>query len=99
MSQNECVFGFFSKSDLNITPEDTDDFYDLEKEHDCHFVKVAGQLYSFHITENLDAYGFGQVIEMPERGTAFAALWYNGGAGIHEVVESIIERHQKEGQQ
>lgn len=95
MSQMEIFYGVFEKSDLLIEPKDTDDFYDLEKEHGCHFVKVNGQLYSFHGLEpQLDAYGFSLVIE-PSEETRFMALWYNGGAGIHEVVEGLIEKHLK----
>jgi hypothetical protein len=92
MSQMEFAYGVFKKSDLAIEPDDTDNFYDLEVKHKCHFVKVRGQLYSFYTLGDHDAYGCSFVIE-PSDETRFVALWYNGGAGIHEVVENIIERH------
>ena len=96
MSRMEIFYGVFEKSDLPIEPEDTDDFYDYEKEHNKHFVKVNGQLYVFWGLEDVDEYEFSLVIETPPEGqTAFMAYWYNGGAGVHEVVESIIEEHLK----
>jgi hypothetical protein len=92
MSKMEMFYGVFEKSDLPIEPEDTDDFYDYEQKHGKHFVKVKDQLYAFWSLRELDDYGFTFVIEpVPEGQTAFIAYWYNGGAGIHEVVEAIIE--------
>lgn len=90
MSGMEMVYGEFEKSNLSIDPEDTDDFYELEKEHNCHFVKVKGQLYSFFVIYQLVAYGCSFVIPASEK-NRFVALWCDGGAGIHEVVETIIE--------
>ena len=92
MSEMEAVYGEFEKSNLPIEPEDTDDFYDLEEEYNCHFVKVKGQLYSFFVIKRLDAYGCSFIIPASEK-NRFVALWYNGGAGIHEVVESTIEKY------
>lgn len=97
MSEMEVFYGAFAKSDLTIEPEDTDDFYDIEKEHGCYYVKVDGQLYSFYkLKPELDAYGFDFVIE-PSEQTRFIALWYNGGAGIHEIVRELIKRHESKG--
>lgn len=97
MSDMEVFYGVFAKSDLAIEPEDTDDFYDLEEELGCHFVKVDSQLYSFRKLEpELDADGFEFVIE-PSEQTRFIALWYNGGAGIHEIVKELIKRHESKG--
>lgn len=97
MSDMEVFYGAFTKSDLAIEPEDTDDFYDLEKEHGCYYVKVNGQLYSFYkLKPDLDAYGFSFVIE-PSGETRFIALWYNGGAGIHEVVRELIAQYCPKG--
>jgi len=96
MSQMEICYGVFEKSDLHIEPTDTDDFYDLEKEHGKQFVKVQGQLYAFWSLEDVEEYGFSLIIKpVPKGQTAFIAYWYNGGAGIHEVVENIIERSLK----
>lgn len=93
MSHMELCYGVFEKSDLPIEPEDTDNFYELEKEHKKHFVKVQGQLYAFWSLETVEEYGFSLLIKpVPEGQTAFIAYWYNGGAGIHEVVEDLIER-------
>lgn len=92
MSEMEMVYGEFEKSNLPIEPEDTDDFYDLEEKHNCHFVKVKGQLYSFFVIEELDPYGCSFVVPASDK-NRFVAIWYNGGAGIHEVVAHLIERH------
>lgn len=92
MSEMEVFYGWFAKSDLPIEPEDTDDFYELEEEHKCHFVKVDGHLYAFASIKEVDAYGFAMVIE-PSDKNRLIAMWYNGGAGIHEVVEDAIRGH------
>lgn len=86
-------YGVFAKSDLKVEPEDTDDFYALEEELKMHFVKVRGQLYSFYKLKDVDPHGFALVIEPKVEGTPFIAHWYNGGAGVHEVVEDMIEAH------
>jgi hypothetical protein len=90
MSEMEVFYGRFKKSDHKIEPEDTDDFYELEEEHKCHFVKVRDQLYEFSAIEELEPYGFSLAIP-PSDESRFICMWYNGGAGIHEVVESLIE--------
>lgn len=90
MSEQEFFHGYFEESDLQIEPEDTDDFYDLEEEHGCHFVKVGGKLYKFW-SSNLvaDAYGFSVVVEPTDK-PQLMLYWYNGGAGLHEVAEAAI---------
>ncbi len=94
MSGMEIFYGVFEKSELDIDPEDTDNFYDLEEEHACHFVKVGDQLYSFYKMEELEPHGFMLTLPPPpESGALFMAYWYNGGAGIHEVVEDLIKNH------
>ena len=94
MSSMEALYGVFEKSDLPIEPEDTDDFSDLEEQHGKHFVKVDDQLYAFWSLEDVDIEdGFELILKpVPEGQTAFIAYWYNGGAGIHEVVENLIKR-------
>lgn len=97
MSEMEMFYGVFEKSDVIIEPEDTDDFYDLEQEHGCYYVKVCGQLYYFIEVEQIDYYGFSTVLKPQDKGIPFIACWYNGGAGVHEVVEGLIERYLKNG--
>lgn len=94
MSDMEVFYGVFRKSDLDIAEEeDTDEFAEVEEQHGCYFVKVRGQLYEFrHLPDDVHASGFSLVIE-PSEETRFIALWYNGGAEIHEVVKNLIERH------
>lgn len=95
MSEMEVAFGWFRPSDEKIEPADTDDFYDLEKKNGVHYVKVKGKLYEFaRYPDEIDAYGFSLLIpNMDDMGEVqrFVCMWYNGGAGIHEVVESLIE--------
>lgn len=93
MSSMEVFYGVFEKSDLPLEPEDTDDFSDLENQYGKHFVKVEGQLYSFWSLQKISTYGFELILNpVPEGQTAFIAYWYNGGAGIYEVVEDLIKR-------
>lgn len=90
MSNMEVFYGYYVKSDLNIEPEDTDEFYDLEKKLGFQFVKVKNQLYAFKELEKIEVYGFTLRIE-PSEQNRFVALWYNGGGEIHEVVESMLK--------
>jgi len=94
MSEMQVAYGIFKKSSLNIDP-DADDFYELEEEHGCHYVNVDGQLYSFFCLADIDAHGFSLLIP-PSDQTRFMCLWYNGGAGIHEVVEEVIRKSLKD---
>mgnify|MGYP001116898962 CR=1 FL=1 len=91
MSEMEFFHGYFEKSDLPLTPEDTDDFYELEEEYNCHFVMVKEELYKFWGSNlDVDAYGFNAVAEPTDK-HQLLLYWYNGGAGIHEVAQSAIE--------
>lgn len=91
MSKQEFFHGFFKKSKRKLTPEDTDDFYDLEEKYKRHFVKVEGQLYEFWGSDlDIDAYGFNVVVPRSKH-KQLMCYWYNGGAGLHEVVEDAIK--------
>lgn len=90
MSEMEIFCGWFKESDKSIVPEDTDDFYDLEEEHGCHFVMVDNILYEFHTLIDLNSYGFSEVLP-PCKHPIVLCYWYNGGAGLHEVVEDAIQ--------
>lgn len=92
MSEMKMYIGTFEKSDLPIEPEDNDDFYNLEKKHKCNFVKVSGQLYKVTSTHEVDSYGFEAVL-LPSDKPTIICYWYNGGAGIHEVIHDTIKRH------
>lgn len=94
MSGMELFYGVFRKSEEKIEPEDTDDFYDLEEKNSKHYVKVRGQLYEFYSLQELDEWGFSLVLK-PSEETRFICYWHNGGAGIHEVVERLIEGTMK----
>ena len=96
MSEMQFFHGYFKVSDRELTPEDTDDFYDLEEECGCHFVEVGGILYEFWGSGlDIDAYGFNVVLPKTEH-LQLACYWYNGGAGLHEVVEAAINSYAKE---
>jgi hypothetical protein len=92
MSSMEVFIGQFRESKHNIEPEDTDDFYDLEEEHNCYFVKVNGKLYEFWSEGDYDSYGFDTFLP-PSDLPYIVCYWYNGGAGIHEVAESAIKSY------
>jgi hypothetical protein len=95
MSEMEFFHGFFKKSKRELTPEDTDEFYGLEEKYGRHFVKVEGQLYEFWGSGlNVDAYGFNVVVPKSKH-KQLMCMWYNGGAGLHEVVECAIKDHLK----
>ena len=82
MSEMQLFYGTFKKYDGEI-PEDEDDFYDLN------LVDVDGTFYQFESLKNLDPYGFSLAIE-PSNTPRVLCYWYNGGAGIHEVIEGAI---------
>lgn len=97
MSEMEFFHGYFKKSDRELEPEDTDDFYDLEEDYGCHFVKVDGQIYEFWGSDlDVDAYGFNVVLPKSEN-NQLMCYWYNGGAGLHEVVEAAIKSWMGQG--
>jgi len=87
MSEMEMFVGRFEPAeDQSIFTKYEDDFYDLEEAHGCHYVKVDGTLYKFWSIADVDYYGFSTVIP-PQDGPLLVCFWYNGGAGIHEVVK------------
>lgn len=96
MSEMEVFVGRFKEAeDQTIFPKDTDDFYDLEIEHGQHYVKVAGTVYAFWMIPEMrliDPYEFSKVIP-PQDGPIVICYWYNGGAGMHEVVEEAIREY------
>lgn len=87
MSEMEAIYGTYKKS--NVTLLDDEDLYDARERLNLELVEVDGQIYEIEVLKELDACGFSMSIE-PSDQSCFIALWYNGGAGIHEVVESII---------
>lgn len=94
MIEMQFFHGYFEKSDLDIEPRDDDDFYDLEQEHKCYYVSVEGTIYKFWPSDlDVDAYGFAAVVP-PSDKHQLMLYWYNGGAGIHEVAEVAIRRHE-----
>ena len=93
MSEMEFFHGYFKQSDRDIDISDTDDFYDLEEKLGVQFVKVNGVLYEFWGSDiDADAYGFAVVAPKSEH-NQLMCLWYNGGAGLHDVVSDAISSH------
>lgn len=93
MSHMETFYGAFKRSDLKVEPEDTDEYYDWEATQGKQYVKVKGIVFEFWKIKDLDYNGFMLVIP-PEDNlyyTTFIVHWYNGGAGLREVVEALIE--------
>lgn len=90
MSDMEIYYGKFKKSDLPIEPDDTDEHYDREEKDKCLYIKIKDQLYIVTKIDDIDPFGF--ILHLPPSDEhQFIAYWYNGGAGVHEVVRDIIE--------
>jgi hypothetical protein len=89
MSEMQLFYGTFKKFEGNI-PED-EDLYDYEERTNTQLVDVDGTLYEFESLKDLDPYGFSIFIE-PSDTHRVLCYWYNGGAGIHEVVEEAIRK-------
>ena len=93
MSSMQMFIGRFDLADdQTIFPKDDDDFYDMEELHGCHYVKIDDKVYKFWGIADVDDYGFQTVIG-PQDGPVVICYWYNGGAGIHEVVEESIKQY------
>ena len=99
MSRMESFYGAFQKSQVQVVPEDSDEYYDWEKTQGKQFVKVRGEIYEFWEVEDIDQNGCGLMVIIPPaddlRYTRFVVTWYNGGADLREVVEAVIERTLK----
>lgn len=93
MSEQDFFYGYIQKSDHPniLDTEDTDEFYELEAMYGCHFVKYRGEVYEAHPLSEVDPYGFSLVIP-PSDQHRVVCSWYNGGAGIHEVLEAVLEQ-------
>jgi len=96
MSEMEVCYGTFKKSDIDITdidPLDLDDMiYEMENEKGCHLIQYENDIYEVWPIENLEAYGFSILIP-PSEDPIFICMWYNGGAGLDEVVGEVIKEH------
>lgn len=89
MSEMEAIYGKYRKSSANLL--DGEDPYSAGERLGLDLVLVDGDLYEIELIEELDAYGFS--LHMPPQDeNTFVCLWYNGGAGMHEVVESLIRQ-------
>lgn len=96
MSDMEFFVGTFEKAaDQSIVPKDEDDFYDLEKAEGCYYVRVGATMYKAWPVANVEAHGFETVLPVTET-PLLISYWYNGGAGVHEVIEGAIEKYLKE---
>lgn len=96
MSSMEFFIGTFEKApDQSIVPVDEDNFYELEEAEKCYFVRVGETLYKAWPVADVEPYGFETtlpVITTP----IILCYWYNGGAGVREVIEEVIEKYLKE---
>ena len=64
--------------------DDSDKLFDYCKQNKLKYLN--GMVYSASI-EELDPYGFVTKTESENGSTEIVALWYNGGAGLDEVLE------------
>lgn len=93
MSSMEIFHGYFEKIDSDIEVRDDDDFYELEEKLGYYIVNVDGQLYKFWSSNtDLDEDGFSVVLPATDK-PQLLCYWYNGGAGLHEVVEEAIRSY------
>ena len=89
MSNYQVVIGTFSKSEVVIGQNEH--VYEAGDRLKLNLVEVDGQIYEFDILEEPNSYGFSTFIE-PNEKPVFVGYWYNGGAGMEEVVEEAIEK-------
>ena len=93
MSEMQFFHGYFDVSDIEVTADDNDYFYDLEEKLGCYLVKVDGVLYKIWQSEvDVDAYGFCVALG-PTEHKQLMLYWYNGGASVHECAESAIRSY------
>lgn len=96
MSDMEFFVGTFQKApDQSIVPKDEDDFYELEEADKCYYVRVGETLYKAWPIADVESHGFETVLPVTTT-PIIICYWYNGGAGVHEVIEGAIEKHLKE---
>ena len=55
------------------------------------YLVLNGKLYYQAEVTTFDSYGFSEVNELPNGDIEFFCHWYNGGAGLGEVVESGLD--------
>jgi hypothetical protein len=93
MSDMEIYYGKFKVCERDDIPElvDEDIRYDYEDAHGILLVAVDDIIYEVSKVADIDPFGFSLNIE-PSDEHRFIAYWYNGGAGVHEVIEAIIGR-------
>lgn len=96
MSDMEFFIGTFEKApDQSIVPKDEDDFYDLEEADGCYYIRVGETLYKVWSIADVEKHGFETALPVTTT-PIIICYWYNGGAGVHEVVEGAIEKYLKE---
>lgn len=93
MSSMEFFHGYFEKIEDDIEVREDGDYSDLEEKLGYYIVDIDGQLYKFWSSDaDLDDYGFSTVLPEVHR-PQLLCYWYNGGAGLHEIVEEAIRYH------
>lgn len=89
MSEMKAVYGTYRKSDATLLVGECP--FDAGRRLNLDLVDVGGQLYEIKVIKKLDPYDFAMTLE-PSSERRFIALWYNGAAGMHEVVEDLIRK-------
>ena len=96
MSDMEFFVGTFEKAaDQTIVPKDEDDFYALEEAEGCYYVRVGETLYKAWPVANVEPHGFETALPVTET-PILICYWYNGEAGVHEVIEGAIKKYLEE---
>jgi hypothetical protein len=93
MSNMEMFIGNFEIV-RDTLPDDDDELYDMGVENKCHYVRVDGIMYKAWKILDVDEYGFTAILPPQDR-PVLLCYWYNGGAGVNEVIESAIRSYLK----
>jgi len=89
MSDMEMFYGTFVESNVDLSGLDEDDIIDLEETNKCLYIIIDDKQYTVTAIKIVDPFGFTLVIP-PSETTRIMCYWYNGGADVHEVLESGI---------
>lgn len=91
MSSMELFYGTYRPVTIDFVLDDSDARYDREDADGVKYVSVDGQVYAVRAIADLDPDGFTYADGATASGDPrVLCYWYNGGAGLHEVLEHAI---------
>lgn len=95
MSSMEVFYGWYqpcinAEATAMHALSDDDQRYDWEEKNDILLVEANGTLYEVHKIEDVEPGGF--IVRIgPSTVPRVMCMWYNGSAGVHEVLEQAIK--------